>query len=98
MDNCDTINQLVVQYRKVKSVKPNVEEEMISQIAGRNYDKLTLVGKIEVGYTCILYIILYYTILLLNTSIFNCTSAHTSLSLISHISSLICHFRYSIRY
>ena len=48
VDNCDTINQLIVQYRKAKSVKPNVEEEMISQFSGRNYDKLPLVGKVEV--------------------------------------------------
>ena len=55
--NCDTILQLVMTYRKVKSIKTNVEEEMIMRLLSTSttqsatysdYDKLPLMAKVEV--------------------------------------------------
>lgn len=55
--NCDTILQLVMTYRKVKSIKTNVEEEMIIRFLSDSsthsptygdFDKLPLMAKMEV--------------------------------------------------
>ena len=54
--NCDTILQLVMTYRKAKSIRTNVEEEMIVRSLSTSkqsatysdYDTLPLIAKIEI--------------------------------------------------
>ena len=56
--NCDTILQLVLTYRKVKSIAVNVEEELIIHSLSNthhaatytDFDKLSVMAKIEVFY------------------------------------------------
>ena len=46
VDNCDTINQLVKQYREAKDIRLLIEVKLL-QSKSLNYDKLPLVNKVE---------------------------------------------------
>jgi FKBP12-rapamycin complex-associated protein len=47
VENCDTLNQLVKQYRESKDMKLGIEVKLL-QNKSLNYDKLPLLGKVEV--------------------------------------------------
>ena len=46
VENCDTMNQLIKQYRDLKGIKLNIETKLLSSQCN-NYNKLTLVQKME---------------------------------------------------
>lgn len=48
MENCDTINQLIKQYREAKDVRLNIESKLLINKSSNNYDKLPLMHKVEV--------------------------------------------------
>ena len=47
VENCDTLNALVKQYREVRDVKMSVEHKLLTKKAP-NYEKLTLQQKVDV--------------------------------------------------
>ena len=47
VENCDTFNQLVKQYRDLKDVKLGLEGKLL-QTKSLNYDKLPLINKVEI--------------------------------------------------
>ena len=45
---CDTLHQLVQEYREARGIPLNIEQQLIRKVAGNQYDKFTLLQKVEI--------------------------------------------------
>ena len=48
VDNCDTLNQLIVKYREDRGYRTDTEYRLIQQMSNKEYDKLTAMQKVEI--------------------------------------------------